>query len=86
MYHLIQVQAVNRPGILHRITQIVLRNQLNIENLSLMVSENTRLSFITLGIIFPEENNEHEAELLAKQMAKQVDIVSAQLMKATPLA
>ncbi len=82
MYRLIKVQAVNRPGVLHRMTQTVLRNHYNIDHLTVTETADPKISLMTFGICFSEEAVEHEASLLAKQMEKQVDVVKAEVLTA----
>lgn len=77
MYRLIQVRVANRPGALHRITQVALRPKYNIETLSLIATEDPEISIITIGIKFTEDNPAEAARFLARQLAKQVDVVRA---------
>ena len=77
MYRLIQVRVANRPGALHRITQVALRPKYNIETLSLIATEDPKISIITLGIQFTDDDPAQAAQFLARQLAKQVDVVRA---------
>lgn len=77
MYRLIQVRVANRPGALHRITQVTLRPKYNIETLSLIATEDPKISIITLGIQFTDDDPAQAARFLARQLAKQVDVVRA---------
>ncbi len=77
MYRLIQLRVVNRPGTLYRITQVALRPKYNIETLTLIATEDPEISMITLGIQFPEKDPDKAARFLARQLAKQVDVINA---------
>ena len=71
MLRLIQAKVVNKPGVLNRITQVILKPQYNIDTLTLTGTEDYDVSLITVGI------NLDAAELLTKQLEKQVDVISA---------
>ncbi len=77
MYRLIQLTVVNRPGVLHRITQVVLKPRFNIDTLSLIATEDPEISIITIGVRLPEESAEAQAALLTRTLDKQVDVVRA---------
>jgi len=74
MLRLIQAKVVNKPGVLNRITQVILKPQYNIDTLTLTGTEDYDVSLITVGINF---DTLAAAELLTKQLEKQVDVISA---------
>lgn len=74
IYRLIQTRVVNRPGVLNRITQIILKPRHNIDTLTLTGTDDPNTSIITVGIRFEDLE---AAQLLAKQLAKQVDVIYA---------
>lgn len=77
MYRLIQLKVVNRPGVLHRITQVVLKPHYNIDSLSLIATEDPKVSIITIGVRMPADTAEEQARLLTLTLEKQVDVISA---------
>lgn len=65
---------MNRPGVLNRITQSVLRYGYNIETMTLTGTDDPDVSIITIGLNFVDLD---AAELLTKQLGKQVDVFYA---------
>lgn len=74
VFRLIQTRVVNRPGVLHRITQTILRPNYNIEQLTLSAIQGTDISLITVGVNFEDLD---AAEHMVRQLAKQVDVLEA---------
>jgi len=74
IYRLIQARVVNRPGVLNRITQVILKPRYNVDSLTLTGTDDPNVSIITVGIRFEKIE---AAELLAKQLSKQVDVIYA---------
>lgn len=74
IFRLIQTRVVNRPGVINRITQIVLKPRYNIDTLTLTGTDDPDISIITVGIRF---ENIEAAQLLTKQLQKQVDVLYA---------
>lgn len=70
-FRLIQTRVLNRPGVLNRITQTVLRYGYNIETMTLTGTDNPDVSIITLGINFRDVES---AELLTRQLGKIIDV------------
>lgn len=77
MYRLIQVRVANRPGVLHRITQVALRPRYNIDTLSLIATEDPKIAIMQLGIQFTDDDPAQAAQFLARQLEKQVDVINA---------
>ena len=77
MYRLIQLRVVNRPGVLHRVTQIALKPNYNIDTMTLIATEDPEISIISIGIQFIEQDHAAAAAFLARQFEKQVDIMIA---------
>ncbi|AMB93639.1 ACT domain-containing protein [Aerococcus sanguinicola] len=76
---IIQTRVVNRPGVLNRITQTVLKPGYNIDTLTLQYAggsadSSAEFSIITLGIQFADQA---AAELLMNQLEKQIDVIYA---------
>ncbi len=82
IFQFIQLKVVNRPGVLNRVTQVVLKPRYNIDTLSLAGTEDPEISYITIGINFEDLD---AARLLTRQLLKQVDVVSAQQLSPTDL-
>ncbi|AMB99022.1 acetolactate synthase small subunit [Aerococcus urinaehominis] len=74
LYRLIQTRVANRPGVLNRITQVILRPRYNIDTLTLTGTDDPGVSIITVGIRFEDLE---AARLLTKQLEKQVDVIYA---------
>jgi len=77
----IELRVVNRPGVLNRITQVVLKPRYNIDSLTLVATDDPKVSVITVGIRFEDEA---AASLLTKQLAKQVDVLSGVVLDKAP--
>lgn len=71
VFRLIQIRVMNRPGVLSRITQTVLRPGYNIETMTLMGTDDPEYSIITIGINYKDV---HEASLMARKLANHIDV------------
>lgn len=82
IFQFIRLKVVNRPGVLNRVTQVVLKPRYNIDTLTIAGTDDPAISYITIGINFQDLE---AATLLTRQLLKQVDVVSATLLDPSEL-
>lgn len=83
IFRFIRLKVVNRPGVLNRVTQVVLKPRYNIDTLTLAGTDDPTISYITIGINFQDEE---AGTLLTRQLQKQVDVISADQLSPEDLA
>ncbi|HZL64665.1 MAG TPA: acetolactate synthase small subunit [Thermoleophilia bacterium] len=71
MKHTLSILVENKPGVLTRVAGLFARRAFNIESLAVGLSEDPRLSCITIVI----NGDEHPVDQVAKQLHKLINVV-----------
>ncbi len=71
MKHTLSILVENKPGVLTRVAGLFARRGFNIESLAVGLSEDTRLSRITIVI----DGDEHPVDQVTKQLHKLINVV-----------
>lgn len=72
MRRIISAKVNNSSGVLNRVTGVLTRRRFNIESISVGVTENLRISRITIVV---NVTTDFELEQLTKQLNKQIDVI-----------
>lgn len=73
-FRLIQTKVLNRPGVLNKITQTILRPGYNIEQISLSHIKEQNAAIMIFGINFEDLNS---AKQMVKNLNQLVDVIKA---------
>ncbi len=71
MKHTLSILVENKPGVLTRVAGLFARRGFNIESLAVGLSEDTRLSRITIVI----DGDEHPVDQVTKQLHKLINVL-----------
>ena len=71
MKHTLSILVENKPGVLTRVAGLFARRGFNIESLAVGLSEDTRLSRITIVI----DGDEHPVDQVTKQLHKLINVI-----------
>lgn len=69
--HNLLVLVENKPGVMARISGLIARRGFNIDSISVGTTQNPEISVMTLVV----EGEEHQAEQIAKQLNKLIDVI-----------